>query len=401
MTVLVPGSEDPRHWLAGQLHCHNAMVRTVGVEEEFLLVDARLDRLAPLASEVLGVAAGRSADPGATPGEAVRGALVHELQEQQLEAFTSPHESMSMLEAELRGWRVLASSAAAEAGARLLASATSPVAVEPRRVRTPRYDRLAERFGILTREQLTCGCHVHVSVTSAHEAVAVLDRIRAWLPTLLALSANSPFWQEHDTGYASFRNQALGRWPVSGPTDVFGGADRYREVVHDMVEAEVILDEGMLYFDARCSARHPTIEIRVPDVCLDVRDAVLVAALCRALVDTCAEEWVAGELPAPIPTPLLRLATWQAARWGIGQRLLEPLTSRPLPAAEVVQRLLDHVGPALCRNRDEAMVARGIDRVFDHGTGAWLQRDVMRTTGRLTDVVDALARATEGRSRYS
>jgi carboxylate-amine ligase len=379
--------------VALQLGCQTGVVRTVGVEEEFLLVDAHHDGLAPVASRVLRIAAARG-DAGSEGDGA--GSLVLEFQEQQLEAYTSPHTSMSMLEEELRSWRAKASSAAAEAGARVVASATSPIVVEPRQVRTPRYDRITERFGLNTTEQLTCGCHVHVAVTSAEEAIGVLDRIRVWLPTLLALSANSPFWQGHDTSYASFRTQVMSRWPVSGPTDVFGSFERYREIVAGLLAADVILDEGMLYFDARPSHQYPTVEVRVPDVCLDVRDTVLIAALCRALVETSAQEWFAGDQPQPTPTALLRLATWRAARWGIDERLLDPLTSRPLPADDVVARLLDHVRPVLGHSEDEALVTEGIERLFMRGNGATRQREILEKTGQVTDVIVALAQATEG-----
>jgi carboxylate-amine ligase len=368
-------------------------MRTVGVEEELLLVDEHHDRLAPVASTVLSIAAAHG-DAG-TAGVAT-GSLVHEFQEHQLEAYTSPHHSMPMLEAELRSWRARASSAAAGAGAQVVASATSPIAFEARHVRTQRYDRMTERFGLTSAEQLTCGCHVHVAATSPEEAIGVLDRIRVWLPVLLAISANSPFWQGHDTSYASFRNQVLSRWPVSGPTEVFGSVERYRALVDSLIAADVILDEGMLYFDARRSHRYPTVEIRMPDVCLDVRDTILIAALCRALVETSAGEWASGARPPPTSTALLRLATWRAARWGTEERLLDPVTSRPTPADDIVERLVDHVRAALRRNGDEALVTEGLDRLFVRGTGSTRQRELLEQSGDVTEVIAALARATAG-----
>jgi carboxylate-amine ligase len=374
-----------------RLRCHTVVMRTVGVEEEFLLVDAHDHRPAPVATRVLRIATARGDAGGEYAGG---GSLACELQEQQLEAYTSPHTSMAALEVELRGWRSKAASAAQQAGARVVASATSPVVVEPRLVRTARYVEMAERFAIVAREQLTCGCHVHVSVGCYEEAVGVLDRIRVWLPALVAVSANSPFWQGRDTGYASFRSQALLRWPVSGPTEVFGTPEGYRVLVDGMLTSGTILDEGMVYLDARCSYRFPTVEIRAPDVCLDVRDAVLVAALGRGLVETAAEEWAAGEPPLPVPTALLRLATWQAARWGVGDRLLDPLTSRPRPASEVVAELVDHVRPALRSSGDEPLVTERVERVFARGTGATRQRELFDRTGHLQEVNAALARAT-------
>ena len=162
---------------------------------------------------------------------------------------------------------------------------------------------MAEQFGLTQAEQLACGCHVHVSVESPEEGVAVLDRIRVWLPVLTALSANSPYWQGEDTRYASFRSQAWGRWPSAGPIEVQGSVQRYRAMVSTLVGTGVLLDEAMAYFDARLSARYPTVEIRVADVCLRAEDAVLVAALCRGLVDTAAEEERHGGAAPAVPSP--------------------------------------------------------------------------------------------------
>ena len=150
---------------------------------------------------------------------------------------------------------------------------------------------MARAFGLTAQEQLTCGCHVHVQVESDEEGVAVLDRIQPWLATLLALSANSPFWQGVDSSYASFRYQAWGRWPCSGPTEWFGSAEASHETVGQMVRTGTLLDTGMVYFDARLSQHYPTLEVRIADVCLRHEDAVLIAALVRALVETEARAW--------------------------------------------------------------------------------------------------------------
>jgi hypothetical protein len=206
-------------------------------------------------------------------------------------------------------------------------------------VRKSRYLEMAHAFGITAAEQLTCGCHVHVEISSAEEGVAVLDRIGPWLAVLLALSANSPFWQGRDTAYASFRYQAWGRWPTSGPAEVFGTAEAYRETVRQMVGTGTLLDAGMVYFDARLSEHYPTVEIRIADVCLHADDAVLIAALARALVDTAARCWRAGGGSAGHQrTELLRLAAWRASRSGLADVLLNPVTGLPEPAAAVWPR---------------------------------------------------------------
>lgn len=365
-------------------------MRTVGVEEELLLVDAETGRARSVADRVVNAVGGESDDDSAG------GSLTREFQEQQLETDTTPHTQMGQLKAEIRQWRDKAIAAARESGARVVATGTSPWPVEPRLARDPRFERMAAHAGLTANEQMTCACHVHVAVESDDEGVAVLDRIRIWLPTLLAISANSPFWQGKDTSYASFRSQVILRWPTSGPTDVLGSPAAYHDLVEATIASGVALDVGMVYFDARLSSHAPTVEIRVADVCLDVDDAVLIAALCRALVDTAADEWRSGESAPDVPTHLIRLATWQAARHGLDDRILSAHTFRPEPARDVVAQLVDHVRPALRRNGDEPLVTHQLEQVFAHGNGATRQRAVMEKTGQLTDVVAVLARVTAG-----
>src|SRR5919107_1779987 len=120
--------------------------------------------------------------------------------------------------------------------------------------------------------------HVHVEVADEEEAVAVVDGVRPWLPVLLAVSANSPFWHGRDTGHASWRSQVWGRWPTGGPREALRGLTEYRETARLLQEWGAAMDDAMLYFDVRLAAALPTVEVRVADVCTDVDDAVLVAA---------------------------------------------------------------------------------------------------------------------------
>ena len=148
---------------------------------------------------------------------------VRALHREQVETGTRPCRELSELDAELRRTRTRARAAAHAAGAELAALATSPLPVRPTVSPGSRYRRMVERFGLTASEQLTCGCHVHVAITSAEEGVAALDRIRPWLAPLLALSANSPFWAGADSGYASYRSQVWGRWPSTGPATTMCG----------------------------------------------------------------------------------------------------------------------------------------------------------------------------------
>jgi carboxylate-amine ligase len=262
-------------------------------------------------------------------------------------------------------------------GARAVAMGTSPVATNPSIVPEPRYMDMAARFGLTLKEQLTCGFHVHVSIASTEEGVAVLDRIRVWLPVLLALSANSPYWGGNDSGFESFRYQVWNRWPTAGPCERFGSEREYRRQIQSLLSAGVLLDEGMVYFDARLSRNHPTVEVRITDVCMDPAHATVIAAVVRALVEKAAQEWRSG-IPAPgVSAAHLRLAAWRASKSGVEGELLHPLLHGPSPAAEVVQTLLRHIGPVLARTGDEGTVTTELTRILAHGTGSRRQRQAM------------------------
>ncbi|SCE36418.1 carboxylate-amine ligase [Streptomyces sp. DfronAA-171] len=361
-------------------------VRTVGVEEELLLVDEGTGEPLTRAAAVLA-----SAD--AAPRET---SVESELHGQQIEFATRPCADLGELANEIRRLRADTDRHARGAGARIAAVATSPLPVSPQVNEGERYRWIMEKFGSTADEQLTCGCHVHVSVDSDEEGVAVLDRIRPWLPQLLALSANSPFWQGQETGYGSYRARVWNRWPSAGPYGVFGSAEEYHAQVAAMVATGVLHDEGMVYFDARLSHHWPTVEIRVADVCLDPRTPVLLAALSRALVDTAAREAADGVPPAPVPTSVLRLASWQAARSGLDSDLLHPLHHTPAPPRETLDALLDHVGEALEANGDLARARTELDRLLGEGNGARVQRERYAKGEGLGEVVRECVRRTAG-----
>lgn len=354
-------------------------MRTMGVEEELLIVDGETGKPRAVATAAL-----QGVDE---PDDGADGGVVGELMLQQLETGTRPCSTLAALSDELVTWRRRADEVARGVGCRAVALATSPVPVVPETTSSPRYHRMAEEFGLTQAEQLVCGCHVHVSVESDEEGVAVLDRIRGWLPVLVAISVNSPYWQGLDTGYASFRSQLWRRWPSAGATDVFGSVESYQGAVHAMVATGTVLDEGMVYFDARVSRTYPTIEVRVGDVCADREVVVLGAALARALVDTAAADWRAGGAVPAVPTMLISLAMWRAGRSGLAGDLVDVSTGKPGPAADVLHALVEHVRPALDASGDIAFVEGVVARLLRDGTTADRQRAVMAESGDLAAVV--------------
>src|SRR3954454_17562316 len=322
-------------------------VRTVGVEEELLVVDASA-RPVPLGPDALDVASRRG--EGENPREhdhadreddqQTAAHLVPELKAQQVELGTPVCGSLPEVDTELRFWRARAQSAAAATGAQVAALATSPIPVTPVPTEGDRYARMVEAFGLTARDVLTCGCHVHVSVADDDEGVAVLNRIRVWLPVLTAMTANSPFWQGQDTGYASFRSQVWSRWPSAGPTEAYAHAADYHRVVEDVLGTGTIRDSGMLYSHARLSAKWPTVEVRAADVALRVEDAVTLAGLVRGLVETAARAARAGRPVPEVRSELLRVAAWRAGRSGLAGELVHPETHRPAPAGDGLAALL-------------------------------------------------------------
>ncbi|POX48716.1 carboxylate--amine ligase [Streptomyces sp. Ru71] len=361
-------------------------MRTVGVEEELLLVDPETGD--PRALSAAALAHAEHEDAGQDVFE-------KELYDQMLEFATRPRAGMADLREEIVRCRKEAARHAEGIGCTVAALATSPLPVSPAIGINDRYQWMAEQYGIATREQLVCGCHVHVSVESDEEGVAVVDRIRPWLPVLSALSANSPFWQGRDTRYSSYRSRVWSRWPSAGPTELFGSASAYRRRVADMVATGVILDKAMVYFDARLSERYPTVEVRVADVCLHADTAVLLAAVVRGLVETAAREWRAGVEPAAHSVSLLRLAAWRAARSGLEGELLHPATMRPAPAEEVVRALLEHVEEALAESGDLELARSSCAELLRCGNGARIQRRLMERSGSLRDVVAECVRHTQ------
>jgi carboxylate-amine ligase len=358
--------------------------RRVGVEEELFLFDADTLALRPVSGRILREDGERHPDDN---GRIAR--IQQELFLEQVETATEPCDTLAELCDQVREGRRRAATDAEASGAVLAAAGT--VIDEPTAMtQKSRYQRMTDLHGAIARENLICGTHVHVEIADDAEAVRVLDRIQPWLPVVLAVSANSPFWHGQDTGYASFRAQVVRRWPTSGPTEPFGTPSAYHAAVAELISSGAALDEAMIYFDARLAVNYPTLEIRVADTCTEITDTVLVAALSRALVETAATEDGVPEWR----TELLRAAVWQASRWGLSRELVHPVHRVPRPAFEVVDALLDHVGPALDAAGDTGTVRGTIDDLRIRGTGSVRQRAAFAQHSSGPDVIRDLIERT-------
>ena len=356
---------------------------TLGVEEEFLLVDPASG--APVARN-RAVAERAAADDVD---------LQLELTSCQVETTSRVVQSAAELSDELLRLRTVAAGAADAVGARLLAVGLPPTVPSQFPVTdTPRYRDIGERFGMIAHEQGICGCHVHVAVPDRDAAIGVSNRLRAWLPLLLALTANSAIYRNDDTGHASWRSVLWARWPSAGPPPQFDSADEYDAAVQLLCRSGVIRDDGMVYWDVRPSRNFPTVEVRVADVPATVAETVTFAALVRGCVMTALEEYRRGDPVQPLAPFALKAAYWKAARDGFDGDSLDLDSHAAAPTRQLLQQLVDRVRPALEQTGDLDVVTAGLSRVAERGNGAMRQQAAWRRRHDVTDVLAAVTDAT-------
>ncbi|MEU7644510.1 carboxylate-amine ligase [Streptomyces huasconensis] len=358
---------------------------TVGVEEEYFLVDASQRTVVAAAPRILARAKPVLGD--LVTGEASR---------YQVEGKTPPCGTLDELRHELRRVRSAVVTAAAQEGLRPLASGTPLLGV-----RTPiplsgdpHYLPQFEMFRSLYDTFVFCGLHVHVQVPDREHAVLVGNHLRPWLPVLVALAANSPFWKERDSGYCSWRALGAARWPVAGPPPYFSSAAHYDALAASLQEIGATRGERSLYWDVRPCAHLPTVEIRAMDVPTSVEEAAVFAVLVRALVVRALERVRRGDPGPAMDEALLRAAYWRCARDGLTGHSLDPRTSRLVPTTLQVRRLLEHARPALAEHGELPRVTAALRHLVTHGGGAERQRSVHARAGSLLDVVDDLATRT-------
>ncbi|MEJ7742179.1 MAG: glutamate--cysteine ligase [Nocardioidaceae bacterium] len=383
-------------------------VRKIGVEEELLLVDPETREPAAVSHRVLAghqtledkrakesrrTDADRDQAGDGGPGIGQFGEEEHiartpmveqEIFLQQLETATAPSSSMAEVELSLRRCRAVAAEAASTVGAVTVAVGV-PVMGEASAVVTPndRYQRIIDEFGSLIRDVVVSGMHVHVDIADDEEGVGVIDRVRPWLPVLLALSANSPLRMAPTPDLRPGDPRCGEGGPAPGRLSRMVTQRGYHAVAEAMIASGASMDKGMLYYDIRLAESWPTVEFRVADVCTEVDDALLIAALSRALVETAAGSWRAQEDAPAWRTDLLRAAQWRAARYGVAGRLMHPKTCDLQPARLVVEGLMTHAADALAEAEDTELVTDGLERLLARGAGASRQRAVAEAQSSL------------------
>lgn len=353
----------------------------IGVEEEYQLVDPVSGALVPQCKEVM-QRLRKDFDAN----------IQHELHLSQIEMASGVCSTLADVRETLSRVRGRLIEAAEASGTHLVAAGTNPVANTHDDV-TPkdRYERMVHRYQHIARQLFIFGCHVHVSMPDKHVGVPALNLLSRWLPVLQALSANSPYWEGEDTGYASYRRELWSQWPIAGPPPHFDSFDDYQECIQQLIQSGAIRDESYIYWDIRLPTKVPTIEFRCADVMTDLEHTVGFAGLIRALVMATVREIENGEAKCFIRPQIVRYGLWHAARYGLSDQLIDPKTSERIAASEMLDRTLDYASDALKEAGDYECVSNYLSSVLNEGCGAKRQTDPQRSP---REVVADLVRRT-------
>ena len=362
---------------------------TIGVEEEYQIIDPDTRELCGKADRIITYAE-----------EELKGVIHPELYRSQVEIATTICHSLSDVTEELTRCRQGVIDAAVKSGKAIAAAGTHPFSDWREQNITPKehYRNLVADFKQLVRELVIFGNHVHIGLSDRHIALQVINRARIWLPVLLALSANSPFWLGRETGYVSYRTEMWSRLPLTGQPQVFDNYQEYQDLVNDLISSGIIEDPTTIYWDIRLSDKFPTIEFRVTDICLSVEEAVTITGLVRALVYTCYREEVNGDPLLEVRPELLKAAHWTAARYGLTGNLIDLESKVAISAKDLVHKFLTYLRSGLEHFGDWDTISTSVQKILEEGNGAQRQLAIYQQTKSLSDVVDYIVEQTKPKS---
>ena len=306
---------------------------TVGIEEEYLLVDREsrdLIRAAPVAML-------------ARCGEILGDQVTTEFLQSQVEVGTKVCETIAEARADLAWLRGTVATAAAEDGMGLIAASTHPFALwtDQKPTEKDRYLELAQDMQGVVRRLMICGMHVHVCVVDPDERIDLMNQVAYFLPHLLALSTSSPYWGGDDTGLASYRLTVFDNMPRTGLPGFFDSWAEYERHVNMLVRTGVIEDTSKIWWDIRPSSRYPTLEMRICDVCTRQGDAVAIAALFQCLIHMLYRLRRMNQRWRTYAQMLVAENRWRAQRYGIDEALIDFGKAKLVPYADLLDEIIE------------------------------------------------------------
>jgi carboxylate-amine ligase len=259
--------------------------------------------------------------------------------------------------------------------------------------RKARYDRLAEDLAGAARRMVICGMHVHAGIEDPDLRIDLMNQVRYFLPHLLALSTSSPFWQGEDMGMQSYRMTIWDALPRTGLPDAFEGHSEYQRLVHQLVETGVIPDASMIWWDIRPSARFPTLENRMTDICTRLEDGIAIAATYQALLSMLYRLRAQNQRWRLYPTTLMSENRWRAQRYGVQGELIDFGKGELISFADLCDELIESTSEDAKRLGTEAEISH-IRKIATVGTSADAQRrtyiSVMEAGGTSQDALNAV-----------
>jgi carboxylate-amine ligase len=359
---------------------------TLGIEEEFQMVERATGQLSCRIHAVL---------PKAVPllGEHVKA----EVQQSTIELVSDVLPNVAVARRHLGELRSRLAQVLAEEGLALISAGTHPSGLwqEQKTTESARYTDLEEEFQDASRSILVYGLHIHVGVEDAELAIALMNQARSWLPHLLALSTNSPFWAGRLTGIKSYRSVVWRRIFRSGIPEIFPARRDFDWYVQQLVQAGHIDNGRRIWWDIRPHAVYPTLEFRICDMPATLDDTIALAALCQALIAKLT--WLQRRHLAMhvLPRYFVEEHKWHASRYGLDARVFDFVQGRQLTMRESIGELLDLVDDVLddlgCRR--EILYLRAL-LSSPAGTGADRQIHLYQQTGDIAEVVDYLVEQT-------
>ena len=354
---------------------------TLGVEEELHIVDATTGELVQKIEEIM------SRLP-----EGLHEFVSYELFQSVMEIKTPPCDSVAEVEKHLRELRSRVGSWAAASGASLASAGTHPFSLyrDQKVTDQERYKNVLRTLRWIAQREVIFGQHVHVAVPGPEEAIIAHNRLAQQTPLLLALSANSPFWQGFDTGFESARVKIFESFPRAGLPPPFPDYEAFENYVDLMVESGAMEDYTYCWWDVRPHAKIGTIELRILDSQTSLKDTVALTALTQCLVAEVLEEVGPHE---PYDMHVAVENKFRASRYGMDAAFYDPHEKTTVPARDLartfVERLKPHAQDLGCESELE-----GVLDIVEGGTGSQRQREVYNESGNFLDVVAFLIEGT-------